>query len=92
MATNWDREFPDFDDGWSCGLIQVLGFVDESWRNDVCPHFVRGEIEVWIDYKDPQLREFQGVGSRYTVHRVTQEARKVIFETDDWSQLVSFVS
>lgn len=48
--------------------LKGLGFKDMSWKNDSCPRLgvyqeVNGQeryINLWIDYKDPYLRENEG--------------------------------
>src|SRR5690606_15268245 len=57
----WQREFGDMPTGTFPATPD--GWDDESWRNDVCPHFVAAEGEgwvltVWVDYPDKADREF----------------------------------
>ena len=75
------KEFPDF--GPLPPEVQTLvdsgKLVDTSWRQDVCPSFVRAEhrrafendepcVRFWVDYADPKKRELSEEGvKRYGV-------------------------
>lgn len=74
------QEFPDFDHD----LPEIPGLVDQSWHNDVCPHFEGHNVELWCDYATPALREFPD-GKIYTLHNGSagDGASEVIAESDD---------
>lgn len=52
----YKTEFPDYDDT----LSFPEGWVDDSWHNDVCPKFTKGNVLIWCDYKDFDRREIEG--------------------------------
>jgi hypothetical protein len=56
LFCNYDGELPTLD-----------GFVDDSWRNDVCPSMLNEarNLKLWVDYTDPNRRECGG--ARYTL-------------------------
>jgi len=58
-------EFPDYDDR----LSFPDGWIDCSWRNDVCPSYEKDfgstTYKIFCDYKDPERREVGG--ARYSV-------------------------
>ena len=64
--------FENFDD-----VIQIPeGFISTSWRNNACPSMAleideNTAITIWIDYKNPELRET--VGKRFIVSVETLE-------------------
>ena len=76
------------------------GFVDESWRNDSCPH-IRLELEpatvwlcIWIEHSDYRLREFPD--SDLSIYTVTLEhseraERETLLESDDWNVIARFL-
>lgn len=53
--------FEDFDD-----IIEIpAGFFNTTWRNNACPSICTHlnnnySLTIWIDYKNPALRETQG--------------------------------
>lgn len=65
------RAFPDFDNvEFFVALLdklEPLGFEDTSWKNDANPSiswypFPDGEcdaVRVWVEYKNPEMREFE---------------------------------
>lgn len=53
----WQAQFPEF----KLDVVIPKGFEDESYRNDVCPHWVNEKLQVtlWIDHKDIQCSEIR---------------------------------
>jgi hypothetical protein len=85
----WRRQFPLEYDAPSDELV-ARGFEDQSWGNDICPHFVRGKLEVWSDHPDQKTRELSTT-KRFTLIRVDSDDREdfeTIFETDQLSELL----
>lgn len=92
---SWSKHFPDFGtmpqpvlDALARGEIR-----DVSYRNDVCPSFIRscdwavvdaaGEVIVprlWVDYEEPQKREYSEV-KRCMV--IAADGSTPVAETDD---------
>jgi hypothetical protein len=64
--------FKNFDD-----VIEIPeGFISTTWRNNACPSMAleideKTSITVWIDYKNPELRETQG--KRFIVSILDEE-------------------
>ena len=89
----WKNQFNGFKLEKKEKALNALGFIDESWGNDICPKFVRGNLTVWIDYLDPELREIDQ-SRRYclTVSDVIPDGSDgVIIETDSWTELLDAV-
>lgn len=91
----WQNEFPDFP---ATGIPDLPSYwSDSSWRNDICPSFAFLEAQdgdtnftlarVWIDYPDPESREFSGM-PRYCV--TFEDGRGDVFsarESDSWLEI-----
>jgi hypothetical protein len=66
METIANQIFENFDD-----VIEIPeGWISTSWRNNACPSMALEinedySITIWIDYKNPDLRET--VGKRFIV-------------------------
>lgn len=102
MKPKYKAEFPDYDDT----LPALEGFADSSWRQDACPSLSKEVsvvpevsnppvLTVFVDYKDPSLREQCDQGFRYAVVLFTPHAgddeMKTLLATSDWSDVVTFV-
>lgn len=98
MKPKYKVEFPDYDDT----LPELEGFTDSSWRNDACPSISR-EIDpdtaanpkvltIFVDYKDPSLRENDEQGYRYAVVIFSPYAgdktMETLLATSHWSEVV----
>ena len=101
MKPKYKVEFPDYDDT----LPELEGFTDSSWRNDACPSISREidagavhpkTIVVFVDYKDPSLREHGDQGFRYAVVLLTPHAgeneMETLLATSDWSEVVKLTN
>lgn len=88
----YQTEFPDFA---TADMPTIpANWTDQSWHNDACPSFNAGNGKVvFIDFADPALKEWEDV-KRFTVHTdpETTNGNDVLFETDDWSELLAFVA
>ena len=93
----WQREFGDMPTGTFPATPD--GWDDESWRNDVCPHFVAAEGEgwvltVWVDYPDKADREFPSL-KRFRAYfedpTGAVERTTTVAETDRWETLLANV-
>ena len=88
---SWNREFhqekfkiPDN----VLGELKRLGFEDESWHNDVSPHFTKPHptepdkiYQFWTDAVDVQDREFQE-HARFTLVLAYPEDTAPVFATE----------
>jgi hypothetical protein len=72
------------------------GFIDDSWHNDACPCFARGDFEamdavrIWIEADAPAEREHPD-GPRYFMQVGPYgESEKVrdLYNGDDWQALL----
>ena len=90
------EEFPDF------GEMDVAippGFADRSYRNETCPCFIDDDagLFLFIDYADPQAREFPETprfhlveGTRHPVYGLQRDDANVeVALTDDWSEILA---
>lgn len=68
---SWKLEFPDMP---TLGILIPSDYDDASWKNDVCPHFLkefgigseRWQVQLWVDYEKPSDRELSG--KRYRIY------------------------
>jgi hypothetical protein len=83
--------FPDFPASDMPGILP--GFVDSSWRNDICPSFTSEALGLilWVDYATPADREFPD-WPRYRVTTASNEAIRDLMASDDFAAVVAFVS
>ena len=90
----YQKEFPDF-------VLDVTlpeGFEDTSWHNDVCPSFTdtARKLILWIDYADPDLREFPENHNRFLLDQLTDmediSTAKQLIKTADWSEVLAMLS
>lgn len=59
------------------------GWVDLSWRNDLCPCYapsVDSELRLWLDFPNPADREFPEA-ARFSLH----DGEAVLWQGDDWA-------
>lgn len=85
-------EFPDFDPATLPAIPPE--WTDQSWHNDACPSFNTGKgIVVFVDFENTADREFEGACQRFCVQRdpETCDDNDVIFETDEWAEVLAFV-
>jgi len=85
-------EFPDYPAEDMPAMPE--GFEDTSWHNDVCPSFSSSHFTIWIDYRDPALREHGGAYPRFCVQPMKDgaECSGPTIQTDDWQAVLDFVS
>jgi hypothetical protein len=77
--------FPDFD-------VATLPPIPSHWRdvsykNDACPSWLVNELQVFIDYADPDAREV--AGARF--HVLDQPTGDALLSTDAWPDVLNFV-
>lgn len=89
MTTNYRIEFPDF------GELDVTlppSFDDFSWHNDVCPCFMRDNLMIWIDFKDPARREFTDA-LRFSLWLVNSDGEYIetICHTDNYEEILKHI-
>lgn len=94
--TSYQTEFPDFD----LDVAIPASWNDISWHNDVCPSWYAGFtkeghiIKVWVDYTDPNEREFPEI-DRFGVVIHTEDGDEVdgadVHAGNDWDAVLAFV-
>lgn len=92
MPRTYRTEFTDFD----YDIPELPGFRDESWHNDVCPKFVSHDdkLTIWIDYKDPGLREEGGHsddGYQFTICSREDSPNPILYQSNDWDSMLSML-
>ena len=77
MTRTYLTEFPDYDDS----IALPDGWIDVSWHNDTCPafHNTTKGATLYLDYKDPSLRENMPV-LRFGAYSVDSDGAR----TDAW--------
>jgi len=83
-------EFPDFDPATMPAI--PAHWRDQSWHNDSCPCFNTGNGKiVFVEFADPAVREFPET-ARFTVHTdpETSNSNDVLFESEDWSAILTY--
>jgi len=87
MKRTWKNQFTGLgaDMPKIANKLESLGFIDESWGNDICPKFFSIDLNlmVWVDYENENDREFK-IGKRFAI--VAQDD-DCIFETDSFNEL-----
>jgi hypothetical protein len=82
LFSNYDGELPE-----------LAGFVDDSWRNDVCPSMLNIErnLKLWVDYVNPARREC--MGGRYTLceYNDNQDWPKEFITTESLADIEEFL-
>jgi len=92
--------FPNFDDE----LPMIEGWEDSSWRADSCPSISRPvpsthqelDLQIYVDYKDPALREHPGI-LRYSLLDVRgnwtdEESDSItLCDSDSWEEILEAV-
>jgi hypothetical protein len=78
--------FPEFD-------MATLPFIpkdwmDISWRNDVCPSWQSNGYQIFVNFENPDDREYSG-GFRFSVFDMTTS--EFYLSTDDWNEVLTFV-
>jgi hypothetical protein len=81
---NFRTEFPDYPAADMPTMPE--GFTDQSWHNDTCPCWARGDLVIWCDYVDTAKREWDD-GPRFVVARL----HDVLFTSDDWADVIGFL-
>jgi hypothetical protein len=88
----YSTEFPDF----VLDVIVPSDFTDSSWHNDACPSFAGHRLRLWIDYKDPSMRENNG--PRFIIQRedvdgeLQNEEDDILLQTDDWNEVIAMIA
>ncbi len=77
--------FPEFD-------MATLPFIpkdwmDISWRNDVCPSWQSNGYQIFVNFANPDDREYSG--ERFLVCDI--EIGDCLLSTDNWAEVLEYV-
>jgi hypothetical protein len=77
------------------GELPLLdGFIDDSWRNDVCPSLLNEKLnlKLWVDYVNPDRRE--AGGKRYTLCAYNNNADEYseLFASESLAEMKGFIN
>ena len=50
-------------------LMTTLKAEDVSYRNDTCPSLKADNFQIFVDYKNPEMREDEGLSEFYIIPR-----------------------
>lgn len=86
-------EFPEF----TLDVVIPSGFKDESWHNDAMPCFTKSiaderTLRLWIDYTNPDMREFDTAPRFALVSDIDGEDTIEIMSTDDYAEIVAYLN
>lgn len=90
--TDYRTEFPDFEPADMPAV--PAGFMDSSWRFNVCPTFTSDPLglNLWIDYLNPADREHQGwLRFRLESQSAGIETTEFYLETDDFAEVLAAI-
>ncbi len=91
MNRTWENQFDDLgkDMPKIARKLESLGFMDESWGNDICAKFYSDHFSlmVWVDYENENDREFK-IGKRFAIVGKEDDC---IFETDSFNELIETI-
>lgn len=81
------KEFPDFELD-----VQVPpGFIDNSWHNDVCPHWSNPQLnlDLWIDYPKASDREMRPC-LRFALYETDSDGERIgtVIVTDEYDKIL----
>ena len=86
-----------FGSAFDLGIVVPDYFIDQSYKNDVCPRFVycygdRREIVLWVDFAEPEERECP-VRQRYTLELYIQDkCHHRILETNSPERITALLA
>lgn len=90
MSDLYKNAFPDF-------VLDVAipdGFVDDSWKNDICPKWYNEDknLLLFIEYQDIRYRETPDE-PRFMLAQVDsdQEFDKGLIITDDYQEILNYL-
>lgn len=86
-------EFANFPVDPVCIALLGMGFVDASWHNDSCPSFEGFDLKVWVEYADPEQREFGPDAERFGISYASdgQESGSML-STNEWNEVLGFIA
>ena len=72
-------------------LLEIHGFENSSWHNDICPSFEKGVFRIWLDLSDSAWMHRNDTEDKsYNLVDVTyspyNEETEHLWEVDDWAE------
>jgi len=61
-------------------------WTDTSWRNDVCPSWQTNGYQIFVDFANPDDREYSG--ERFLVCDIEGDC---LLSTDNWAEVLEYV-
>lgn len=62
-------------------------WTDRSWRNDICPSWQTNGYHIFVDFENPDDREYSG--ERFLVCDI--EFGDCLLSTDNWAEVLEYV-
>jgi hypothetical protein len=100
LPMDWVRdEFPDYDDDLT-PFANDTGWMVNAWHNDSMPylqhsHDVNDQYRLWIDYRDPSLRE-EPTSKRFNLSETIWDGSHCEYfdrlSTDSWEEMLRALS
>lgn len=87
------KEFPDFGE---LDVVLPIGFIDESWHNNACPSFRRGNYVLYVDYADKSKSDFPEVEApdyhRFMLAICNEDNSETqdLIATNDWDEIEAY--
>jgi len=78
--------FPEYDTATLPAIPE--GWVDTSWRHDVCPSWQYGAFHIFINNANPNERETGG--ERFSVCNI--ETGDCFLSSDNWDDVINYVN
>ena len=67
-------------------------WTDTSWRNEACPSYTVGDLQVWLDFPDPEQREFPELRRFMITRHGRSDNEPPLLQTDDWTEVLAYVA
>jgi hypothetical protein len=87
-----NNQFPNYDDS----INMPEGWIDTSWRNDVCPSFEKDfgdtTYKIFCNFKDVDKREIGGLQFHVCTYTKTDDSLESESEFDTLQEALDFVS
>lgn len=84
------EEFPDYP---TDSLPSIpADWLGVSWRHDACPSWRTLNLQIYVEWPDPEMRDIPG--PRYRIHELGDDGEFVAvgLETDDWQSVLDYVN
>jgi len=83
---SYQTEFPTFPENDMPAIPH--GWLDKSWHNNACPSFSFGGLEIFINWADPQEREFPEM-ARFII-MPEEDPDCELLATESWDDVLAY--